>query len=209
MTLFYNLLNNNLINQEIVIFGLFTGIASILGYLIFIFKLNNIIISVIKYFIILNNQFITKIQQYLRIFRFLTMLFMLLKFIWIYDLVFYSLCISTVILLGYVFYRYRLAFSACTTKMSMMLFISSITKKITVYPDRNRTQMTNFDIVERKFEFDISNEQIQEIINSFGPNVINNVITGQNANQIVDTHVMPLIRSSEMHSLFLEILNPF
>jgi hypothetical protein len=93
--------------------------------------------------------------------------------------------------------------------MSMMLFISSITKKITVYPDRNRTQMTNFDIVERKFEFDISNEQIQEIINSFGPNVINNVITGQNANQIVDTHVMPLIRSSEMHSLFLEILNPF
>jgi hypothetical protein len=137
------------------------------------------------------------------------MLFILLKFIWIYDLLFYSLCISTVILLAYALYRYRSAFAAIPTKMSLIVFINSDLNKIIVYPDKNITQMTNFDIVQRKFEFNISNDKIQEIRNAFGPNILNKAITGENANQIVATHVMPLIESSQMHSLFLEILNPF
>jgi hypothetical protein len=93
--------------------------------------------------------------------------------------------------------------------MSLIVIINSDIKKIIVYPNRSITEMTNMDIVERKFEFHISNEQILEITNSFGPNIINNAITGENANQIVATYVMPLIESSQMHSIFLEILNPF
>jgi hypothetical protein len=93
--------------------------------------------------------------------------------------------------------------------MSLIVIIKSDLQKIIVYPDRKITEMTNMDIVERKFEFNISNDQIQEISNAFGPNIINNEIMGQNANQIVTTYVMPLIESSQMHSLFLEILNPF
>jgi len=209
MTLFYNYLHNNFLTHDLAYFGVFTGTASILGYLIFTLRLGSIIIYFNKIFKILSNEFIKKVWPYFRVFRFLIMLFILLKFIWFYDLLFYSLCISTVILLGYAFCRYRSAFAAIPTKMSLIVIINSDIKKIIVYPDRNITEMTNMDIVERKFEFNISNNQIQEISNAFGPNIINNAITGQNANQIVSTYVMPLIESSKMHSLFLEILNPF
>jgi hypothetical protein len=78
-----------------------------------------------------------------------------------------------------------------------------------VYPNRNIIEKTPFNTVERRFEFNISNEQIQEINEEFGQNVINNFITGQNANRIMEKHIMPLIESSDIHSLFLEILNPF
>jgi hypothetical protein len=44
MTLFYNLLNTNFINHDLVFFWIFTGTASILGYLIFIIRLGSIII---------------------------------------------------------------------------------------------------------------------------------------------------------------------
>jgi len=137
------------------------------------------------------------------------MLFILLKFIWIYDLIFYSLCIITAILLGYAFYRYRSAFAAIPTKMNLIVIINSDIKKIIVYPDKSITEMTNMNTVERKFEFNISNDQIQEISNALGPNILNNAITGKNANQIVATYVMPLIKSSPMQSLILEILNQF
>jgi hypothetical protein len=180
-----------------------------LGYSFFIFRLDSIIIYFNKIFTILSHEFIKKVQQYFKVFRFLIMLFILIKFIWIYNLIFYCLSIITVILLGYAFFRYRSAFAANTTKMGMMVFINSYTNKITVYPDKNLTEMTNFDRVERRFEFNISRDKIQEITNEFCPNVVNTYITGQNANRIVEKHVMPLINSSDMQSLFLEILNPF
>jgi hypothetical protein len=69
--------------------------------------------------------------------------------------------------------------------------------------------VSNFDSVSHRFEFTLPNEQIQEITNTYGMVGTNNVITGQNANHVVETYVMPLIESSPMHSLFLEILNSF
>nr|YP_009487216.1 hypothetical protein [Russula abietina]AWB36118.1 hypothetical protein [Russula abietina] len=207
MTWFNNLLNNNFLTHDLVYFGVFTGTASLLGYLIFILRLSSIIIYFDKYFINLSNVFIKKVQEYFRVFRFLIMLIIFLKFIWIYEWLFYSLCISTLILLGYAVYRYRSAFTAIPTKMSLMVIIDLNFKKIIVYPDRNITEMTNMDIVERRFEFNISNLKIRQIRRAFGPNIFNNEITGQNANQIVATYVMPLIESSPMNSLFLEILN--
>jgi hypothetical protein len=190
-------------------FGVFTGTASILGYLIFILRLGNILIFLIKYFLNLSNQFIKKVQQYFRVFRILTMLFILFKFILIYDLLIYCFFISTVILLGFAFYRYRSAFTPIITQMSLTVFISSDEneKKIIVYQDNSTREMTNFNTVETKFEFNLSDEKIQEISNRFGQNVINHRISGQNANQIVEIYVMPLIESSKLNSLFMEILN--
>ena len=211
MTLYFNLLNNNFLTQDLIIFGIFTGTASILGYLIFILRLGNIIIYFYQIFFSINlsNKFIKKVQAYFKVFRFITILFILLKLIWIYDLIFYSLCLSMVILLGFAFYRYRGALSSIATNMSMLVVINSETNKITVYPDRSSRVISNFDRVSNKFEFTLPSEQIQEITNSFGMHGVNNTLTGQNANHVVETYVMPLIESSPMHSLFLEILNSF
>jgi hypothetical protein len=106
MNLFYNLLN--FLSNNLEILGVFTGTASILGFLIFILRL----VSIIIYFNPISNQFIKKVQKYFRVFRILIMLFMLVKFIWTYDLIFYSSCLGTLILLGYALYRYRSALSA-------------------------------------------------------------------------------------------------
>jgi len=107
------------------------------------------------------------------------------------------------------FYRHRSAFAAIPTKMSFIVFINSDIKKIIVYPDKNITEMRNMDKVERRFEFNISNDQIQEIGNKFSPDIFNQAIIGPNAHKIVTTYVMSLIESSPMHSLFWEIFNPF
>lgn len=77
MNLFYNLLNNNFLSNNLEILGVFTGTASILGFLIFILRLVSIIIC----FNHKSNQFIKKVQKYFRVFRILIMLFMLVKFI--------------------------------------------------------------------------------------------------------------------------------
>jgi hypothetical protein len=63
MTLFYNLLNNNFLTHDLVFFGVFTGAASILGYLIFILRLGSIIIYFNQIFIILSNEFIKKVNN--------------------------------------------------------------------------------------------------------------------------------------------------
>ena len=70
------------------------------------------------------------------------MLFILLKLIWIYDLLFYCLCISTVILLGLAFYRYRSALAAIPTKMSLsfIVIINSDIKKITADKDKLKNE---------------------------------------------------------------------
>jgi len=203
LTLYYL---NYFTDNNLVIFGVFTGTVSILGYLFIIHRLWRIIIYFNKRFSNLSCKFIIKVQQYFRIFRILTILFILLKFIWIYNLLFYSFCISTVILLGFAFFRHRRAFAKCA---ALSLIINSQTNKITVFPNRSVRVVDNVNIVECKLEFNISTDKIQEISEEFGPNIINNVIIGQNAHQIVETHVMPLIESSQMHSLFLEIFNPF
>lgn len=135
------------------------------------------------------------------------MLFILLKLIWIYELIFYSLCLSIVILLGFAFYRYRGALADISTKMSMLVIVNSETNKITVFPDRSSRTLSNFDRVNKRFEFTLPKEKIQEITNSFGMHGSNNALTGQDANHVVETYVNPLIESSPMHSLFLEILN--
>lgn len=103
MTFLYNLLKNH--------FGEFIGYDNILIYSFLTSDLNYgvIIIYFNLIFMLLSKQFkfLKQYNKYFRVFKFLTILFMLLKFIWTYDLIFYCLCIRIVILLGFAFYRYR------------------------------------------------------------------------------------------------------
>jgi len=85
--------------------------------------------------------------------------------------------------------------------------INSESNIITVRPDRSTRVISESDTVEYKFEFNLSNEEIQEIINLFSTEITNNVIIGEHADYIINTYLIPLIQSSEINSLFIEVLN--
>ena len=137
------------------------------------------------------------------------MLFILLKYIWIYDLLFYSLCTSTVILLGFAFFKHKGLFVVSATNMSII--INSESNKVTVRPDQNAQAMSKSDMADYKFEFNFSNTQLQEMSAEYGIEVFNNTnpITGDTADMIIEHIIMPLIKSSKMDSLFLEVLRHF
>src|SRR5450631_1659489 len=132
------------------------------------------------------------------------MLIILLKFKGNYDLLFYSFCISIVILLGLALYKHRRASAAIFP--NMIVIVNSESNKVTLIPSRNTRVMSNSDTVDYKFEFNLPNEQIEQINNFLGRDVTNNAITGENADYIINRHIMPLIKSSEIHSYFYEIL---
>jgi hypothetical protein len=69
--------------------------------------------------------------------------------------------------------------------------------------------MSNSNIVDYRLEITLSNEQIQEINELFGSDIINNVITGPNADYIINTYIIPQIASSNMAELISEIFNHF
>jgi len=135
---------------------------------------------------------------------------MLLKFIWIYDLLFYILCISTVILLGFALVKCKKVFLASATNMSII--INSESNTLTVTPDRNAIPMSNSDIADYKFEFPFSTTRLQQMNEDFGLELFNNnnnPITGTIADNIIELYIMPLIESSEMESIFLEVFRHF
>lgn len=131
---------------------------------------------------------------------------MLLKFIWIYDLFFYSLCISTVILLGLALVKCKKLFVVSATNMS--IFLNSESNTLIVTPDRNARPMSDSDIADYKFEFPFSNARLQQMNEDFGIELFNNnnPITGTIADIIIELYIMPLIETSEMKSIFLEVL---
>ena len=90
---------------------------------------------------------------------------------------------------------------------SVSVNINSESNIITVRPDRSTRVISESDTVEYKFEFNLSNEEIQEIINLFSTEITNNVIIGEHADYIINTYLIPLIQSSEINSLFIEVLN--
>ena len=53
--------------------------------------------------------------------------------------------------------------------------------------------MTNFDEVDFKFEFNLPKEEIRAINELLGTDVTNNVITGANADYIINTYIIPII----------------
>lgn len=93
----------------------------------------------------------------------------------------------------------------------MNVQINSETNIITVQPTNNTRVLTNFDEVDFKFEFNLPNEEIQAISELLGTDVTNNVITGTNADYIINTYIIPIIQSNNIdpliHDLFIRFIN--
>jgi hypothetical protein len=136
---------------------------------------------------------------------------MLFKLKWTHGLLFYSLCISIVLLLGFVCYFFVIDEVFADSAYGMSLSINSESNIITVTPDWSTRVISESDIVNYKFEFKLSEGKIQEILNIFSPEIINNEITGQHADYIITEYIMPIIWSTEgeMYSLFRELLSRF
>jgi len=87
--------------------------------------------------------------------------------------------------------------------------INSENNIITVIPTQNTRIMTNFDEVDFKFEFNLPNEEIQAINELLGIDVTNNVITGTNADYIINTYIMPIIQSNNIDPLIYDLFMRF
>lgn len=136
------------------------------------------------------------------------MLFNLFKFKWTKDLLFYSLCISILILLGFVIYFFEIEVVFADSAYGMNVSINSESNIITIIPDWSSRIISESDKVNYVFEFNLSEANIQEIENRFGPEITNNEITGIHADYIINNYIFPLIRSSdgEMYPFFKELL---
>jgi hypothetical protein len=97
------------------------------------------------------------------------------------------------------------------TAYGMSVNINQESNTITVIPDGSARFISEIetDSVDYRFEFNLPEEQIHEIIETFGTEITNNEITGTNADYIVREYIFPLTesRDGEIYSLFLEVLN--
>jgi hypothetical protein len=91
----------------------------------------------------------------------------------------------------------------------MNVQINSESNIITVKPTQNTRVMTNFDEVDFKFEFKLPNEEIQAINELLGVDVTNDVITGTNADYIINTYITPIILSNNTNPLIYELFMNF
>jgi len=115
---------------------------------------------------------------------------MLLKYILTYDFWFDSLYIITVIFLGYYIFRFRSAIA-----VSMALIINSESNIVTVIPEGSTRFISETISVSYRYEFSLSENKIHEIIERFGEEITNNVITGVNENLIIDAYIMPIVQA--------------
>lgn len=135
---------------------------------------------------------------------------MFLKILWIFYLLIYSLIVIFILSVGLSFFikpvRIHLYFYH-----NMNVQINSESNIITVKPTQNTRVMTNFDEVDFKFEFNLPNEEIQAINELLGTDVTNNVITGSNADYIINTYIIPIIQSNNIdpliHDLFIKFIS--
>jgi hypothetical protein len=127
-----------------------------------------------------------------------------------YDLLFYGLYISAAVLLCLAVFRLKFKYVASAYCMSIN--VNSSSNIITVIPNRQiriTPDTPDTAILSPRLEFQLPNEKIQEIIDLLGTDITNNVITGLNSDFIINTYLMPIIQSSDMTSLYLEIFNHF
>jgi len=126
-----------------------------------------------------------------------------------YGLLFYGLfifiSIIVVIRISYINYV-GLSYTTC---YNMVLNIDSSSNTITASPNQNTRIMSNSDIVDYKFEFTLPTEKFQEIYDSLGTDITNNVITGSNSDYIINTYIIPLIQSNNTDSLIYELFTNF
>jgi hypothetical protein len=131
-----------------------------------------------------------------------------------FDLLSYGLYISAAVLLCLALLKFKFKFKYVASAYCMSINVDSSSKIITVIPDRQRIitpDTPDTAILSPKLEFQLPNEQIEEILDNFGTEISNHphLITGENSDFIINTYLMPIIQSSDMTSLFLEIFKHF
>lgn len=117
------------------------------------------------------------------------------------------LYISAVVLLVFAFFKFRGALFSTIYGMSIKL--NSESNIITVIPDWGPRVISETYSVDCRFEFNLPQEQIHEIVNRFGTEITNNVITGSNADYIMFAYIGPLMQSGELSEHFINIFNHF
>ena len=133
---------------------------------------------------------------------------MFLKILWIFYLLIYSLIIIFILNVGLSFFMKFIKINIYFYH-NMDVQINSENNIITVIPTQNTRIMTNFDEVDFKFEFNLPNEEIQAINELLGIDVTNNVITGTNADYIINTYIMPIIQSNNIDPLIYDLFMRF
>jgi len=135
---------------------------------------------------------------------------MFLKIFWIFYLLIYSLIIICLLSVSLSFFIKSIRIHHYFY-YNMNVQINSESNTITVKPTQNPRVMTNFDEVDFKFEFNLPNEEIHAINELLGTDVTNNVITGTNADYIINTYIFPIIQSNNIDplisDLFIKFLN--
>jgi len=102
-----------------------------------------------------------------------------------YDLLFYGLYINAAVLLCLAFFRFIKKFKYVASAYCMSINVDSSSNIITVIPNRQiiiTPDTPDTAILSPRLEFQLPNEQIQEILANFGTEISNHLhlITGEN-----------------------------
>jgi hypothetical protein len=82
----------------------------------------------------------------------------------------------------------------------MALIINSESNIITIFPEGSTRFISETISVGYRYEYSLSEDEIHEIIDRFGEEITNNVITGVNEYLIIDAYIMPILRANEYFS---------
>jgi hypothetical protein len=110
-------------------------------------------------------------------------------------------------IVSFAFFKFKEALFSTIYGMSVKL--NSESNIITVIPDWGPRVISETNSVDCRFEFNLPQEQIHEIVNRFGTEITNNVITGSNADYIMFAYIGPLMQSGELSEHFINIFNHF
>jgi hypothetical protein len=124
-----------------------------------------------------------------------------------YAILIYGSYLSIILVVGIAYYRPEW-FSAAKV-YCMSVIINSTSNTVTVIPDRNTRIMSNWNVAEYKLEFELPHAKIKEIIDLFGQDITNNVISGVNSDYIMNSYIIPHLVSNNMTELISEISTHF
>lgn len=115
------------------------------------------------------------------------------------DLLFCSIFATTTIILGFMCYKIFLAYINKYYNIEVDSDFKTIFLK-----KKNTSVASNSETVDCRIEVSLPSEDVQEIREFFGDE-----ITGEEADYILSTYIIPHLDSSTMSELILEIINHF
>ena len=133
---------------------------------------------------------------------------MVLKILWIFYLLIYSLTVICNLKKGLSCFIKPIWVHA-VNYYNMNVILNSESNKITVIPTQNTRIMSNSNIVDYKFEFNLTKERIQEINEILGIEITNNVLTGSNSDYVINIYIILIILENNIDPLIYELLTNF